>query len=119
MVASTRNRQLQSSLTPTSKPTLNPPPPNTPNTPNNTTNMSPTYTMSAHLCKQIYSSWIQTRNDALPSPPISAKPVPNAMRRSPSPSASDDGKRSMDDDSGRRSSLGSSPPGSGWTWQRR
>lgn len=87
--------------------------------------MSPTYTMSAHLCKQIYSSWIQTRNDALPSPPVSAKPVPapnmNTMRRSPSPSASHDGgKRSMDDDgSSRRSSLGSSPPGSGWTWQRR
>lgn len=82
--------------------------------------MSPTYTMSAHLCKQIYTSWIQTRNDALPSPPVSAKPVPNTMRCSPSPSASDDGgKRSMDDDSSRRSSLGSSPPGSGWTWQRR
>lgn len=75
--------------------------------------MSPTYTMSAHLCKQIYTSWIQTRNDALPSPPVSAKPVPNTMRRSPSPSASDDSSSS------RRSSLGSSPPGSGWTWQRR
>ncbi|KAK1831567.1 hypothetical protein QBC39DRAFT_371742 [Podospora conica] len=85
--------------------------------------MSPTYTMSAHLCKQIYSSWIQTRNDHLPSPPTSAKaastPTPTPMRRSPSPSGSDDGgKRSMDDGD-RRSSLGSSPPGSGWTWQRR
>ena len=28
--------------------------------------MSPTYTMSAHLCKQIYASWRQT-HDASPS----------------------------------------------------
>lgn len=38
--------------------------------------MSPTYTMSAHLCKQIYSSWRQTRH---PSPePLS----PSQQRRS-------------------------------------
>ncbi|KAK4122386.1 hypothetical protein N657DRAFT_576043 [Parathielavia appendiculata] len=38
--------------------------------------MLPTYTMSAHLCKQIYSSWRQARQSSpdsspLPSPPTS------------------------------------------------
>ncbi|KAK6216720.1 hypothetical protein QIS74_06834 [Colletotrichum tabaci] len=38
--------------------------------------MSPTYTMSAHLCKSIYASWRETRRSPsdLPSPGV---PAPN------------------------------------------
>ncbi|KAK1771105.1 ste12 interacting protein [Phialemonium atrogriseum] len=58
--------------------------------------MSPTYTMSAHLCKQIYSSWRQTRQtspEAPLSPPTTNITQPSYFRRSPSPE-----KRSMDSD---------------------
>jgi hypothetical protein len=37
--------------------------------------MSPTYTMSAHLCKQIYTSWRQTRQTSpSPSPSLASSP---------------------------------------------
>lgn len=89
--------------------------------------MSPTYTMSAHLCKQIYSSWRQTHPTAdnkapspLPSPPATGPSAPiSYFRRSPSP---DNTKRSMDNerpDSSPSSSLGSSPPTSNWRWGSR
>ncbi|KAF5011399.1 hypothetical protein FDECE_2462 [Fusarium decemcellulare] len=51
-----------------------------------------TYTMTAHLCKQIYASWRQTRQPS-PEPSISSSPLstsPSLMRpfsRSPSPPA--------------------------------
>ncbi|KAJ6784742.1 hypothetical protein PWT90_08792 [Aphanocladium album] len=32
-----------------------------------THNMSPTYTMSAHFCRQVYSSWRETRRGSTPS----------------------------------------------------
>ncbi|KAF4974689.1 hypothetical protein FZEAL_8436 [Fusarium zealandicum] len=49
-----------------------------------------TYTMTAHLCKQIYASWRQTRQ---PSPEMSLSSSPTSssfmrpMSRSPSPPA--------------------------------
>uniref|UniRef100_A0A8H7KD59 Uncharacterized protein n=1 Tax=Bionectria ochroleuca TaxID=29856 RepID=A0A8H7KD59_BIOOC len=57
--------------------------------------MAPTYTMSAHLCKQICSSWRQTRQptdgSALSShrslsPDSSMKPLSDQRRRSSSSS---------------------------------
>ncbi|KAM7203687.1 hypothetical protein V8F33_002002 [Rhypophila sp. PSN 637] len=76
--------------------------------------MSPTYTMSAHLCKEIYSSWRKAHpagSDPLPSPPTTA----SYLQRSPSPE-----KRSLDSD--RSSDLSSSPPARGpatWRWGNR
>ncbi|OLN81160.1 hypothetical protein CCHL11_09540 [Colletotrichum chlorophyti] len=51
--------------------------------------------MSAHLCKQIYSSWREARRSPsdLPSPGIQAPNVTSYFPRSPSPE-----KRSMDSD---------------------
>ncbi|KXH39840.1 hypothetical protein CSIM01_06557 [Colletotrichum simmondsii] len=57
--------------------------------------MSPTYTMSAHLCKSIYASWRETRRSPsdLPSPGVQAPSMTSYFPRSPSPE-----KRSMDSD---------------------
>ncbi|KND88962.1 hypothetical protein TOPH_06437 [Tolypocladium ophioglossoides CBS 100239] len=86
--------------------------------------MAPTYTMSAHLCKQVYASWRQTRHQPSPPPPppppqqSSSVPVPvpapapapapppAAASRSPSPHAHED--RSLDGQRSRRSSSSSS-----------
>ncbi|ETS81692.1 hypothetical protein PFICI_06694 [Pestalotiopsis fici W106-1] len=81
--------------------------------------MSPSHTISTHLCKQIYTSWQQSRqsNGQLPVAvdPTLVPSVPYPARRSPSPE-----KRSMDSD---RSDAGvpmsrSSSQGS-WTWGSR
>jgi hypothetical protein len=40
--------------------------------------MTPTYTMSAHLCKQIYASWRQQRQHPDISPPSS--PIPSTLK---------------------------------------
>ncbi|KAH0426194.1 ste12 interacting protein [Colletotrichum camelliae] len=74
--------------------------------------MSPTYTMSAHLCKQIYASWRETRPSPsnMPSPGVQAPNMTSYFPRSPSPE-----KRSMDSD---RSDAGvpmsRSPSSSSW-----
>ncbi|KAK4452316.1 hypothetical protein QBC34DRAFT_377324 [Podospora aff. communis PSN243] len=91
--------------------------------------MSPTYTMSAHLCKQIYSSWRQTHptpnnhTNAGPSPLPSPLAMPTApisyFRRSLSP---DNANQSMDNDRSEpspSSSPSSSPPTSSWRWGSR
>ncbi|KAI1767164.1 hypothetical protein GGR53DRAFT_483271 [Hypoxylon sp. FL1150] len=80
--------------------------------------MSPTYTMSAHLCKQIYKSF-QTRQTS-PEPQSNAPPtthVPTYLRRSPSPSPQPE-KRSMDSDRSDSShpSSPSTSPSSSWRW---
>ena len=61
--------------------------------------MAPTYTMSAHLCKAVYTSWCEMRQPnsqahhaPLPSPPINGNQT-SYFQRSPSPE-----KRSMDSD---------------------
>ncbi|QLI73143.1 uncharacterized protein G6M90_00g104550 [Metarhizium brunneum] len=61
--------------------------------------MSPTYTMSAHLCKQFYASWRQTRPAATTAPGASS-PQDLALLRTRSRSRSPlaEGKRSMDSD---------------------
>ncbi|KAK0616015.1 hypothetical protein B0T17DRAFT_496800 [Bombardia bombarda] len=83
--------------------------------------MSPTYTMSAHLCKQIYSSWRQTRQGSPESSPLPSPPTGTSyMRRSPSPSE----KTSMDHD---RSDVNHHPVSrhqqsqnsNGWRWSSR
>ncbi|EDO65087.2 hypothetical protein GE21DRAFT_7902 [Neurospora crassa] len=76
--------------------------------------MSPTHTMSAHLCKQIYSAWCQ---DHTGSPkPHATSPLPSPtnssvysgyFQRSPSP---EQHKRPMDSD---RSSTSS------WRWNNK
>lgn len=77
--------------------------------------MSPTYTMSAHLCKQIYSSWRQTHPDPSHVSNTAASTPSYYPQRSPSPE-----KRSMDSD---RSDSPPSPPlsrqnSSNWKWNR-
>ncbi|KAG8428562.1 hypothetical protein J3459_003807 [Metarhizium acridum] len=71
--------------------------------------MSPTYTMSAHLCKQFYASWRQTRPAAGGSSSSSTQDTALLRTRSRSPLA--EGKRSMDSDrsdgSARRDSSAS------------
>ncbi|KUI56689.1 hypothetical protein VP1G_04030 [Cytospora mali] len=68
--------------------------------------MSPTYTMSAHLCKQIAASWKEMRH---PLESGQTSPTGNAhfnngsyFQRASSPSGSDNGKSSMDN---RRSRI--------------
>ncbi|EGY17821.1 uncharacterized protein VDAG_01503 [Verticillium dahliae VdLs.17] len=61
-----------------------------------TANMSPSYTMSSHLCKQIASSWRQTRHGS-PDPTSPTLQPAAAYFPSPSPSPSRE-KRSMDSD---------------------
>ncbi|KAI0885733.1 uncharacterized protein GGS22DRAFT_161759 [Annulohypoxylon maeteangense] len=77
--------------------------------------MSPTYTMSAHLCKQIYKSF-QTRQTS-PEPlssPTTTTYTSTYLRRSPSPTPE---KRSMDSDRGDSTAHSTSPPSSsGWKW---
>ncbi|KAF4928971.1 hypothetical protein CGCVW01_v001710 [Colletotrichum viniferum] len=74
--------------------------------------MWPTYTMSAHLCKQIYASWRETHPSPsnMPSPGVQAPKITSYFPRSPSPE-----KRSMDSD---RSDAGvpmsRSPSNSSW-----
>lgn len=78
--------------------------------------MSPTYTMSAHLCKQVYTSWRQARQGP-PSPTADGALATDAalVRRSPSPE-----KRSMDSDRGDAASTApSSPAPLGWRWGSR
>lgn len=96
--------------------------------------MSPTYTLSAHLCKQVCASWRQTRQtttttssstststSAATHPPLSNVDALFLLRdRSPQSSAStaaaaDDAaaKRSMDSQRSRRSSSSSSSSSAG------
>ncbi|KAI1183136.1 hypothetical protein F5B17DRAFT_151665 [Nemania serpens] len=79
--------------------------------------MSPTYTMSAHLCKEIYKSFQnrQTFPESSPSSTSQASAWPAVIpRRSPSP------EKRTSVDSNRSDS--SSPPmsrsssGSSWSW---
>ncbi|KAI0012679.1 hypothetical protein F4779DRAFT_567548 [Xylariaceae sp. FL0662B] len=79
--------------------------------------MSPTYTMSAHLCKQIYKSF-QTRQTPAESANNSSTTTTYMLpytRRSPSPE-----KRSMDSDRSDDTSPGAHPtsrPSSSPSWQ--
>ncbi|KAK4462051.1 hypothetical protein QBC42DRAFT_177026 [Cladorrhinum samala] len=78
--------------------------------------MSPTYTMSAHLCKTIVESWRQTRHSSpeaspLPSPPSNT--YGSYFPRSTSSSSLE--KRSMD--GGERQETSPLPrPASNWRW---
>ncbi|KAH8201946.1 hypothetical protein TruAng_003938 [Truncatella angustata] len=78
--------------------------------------MSPTHTISAHLCKQIYTSWKETRQPqtAMDTTYVSTAPYP--ARRSPSPE-----KRSMDSDRSDSSSppMSRSSSSSSWKWGSR
>ncbi|AEO56037.1 hypothetical protein MYCTH_2300487 [Thermothelomyces thermophilus ATCC 42464] len=95
--------------------------------------MSPTYTMSAHLCKQIYSSWRQARQSSpdtspLPSPPtaLSNRHDSNTASYFPRPSSpTANEKYSMDSErnlsshppSPSLSPSGSGSSGSGSSWR--
>ncbi|KAK6843108.1 hypothetical protein PG995_002110 [Apiospora arundinis] len=79
--------------------------------------MSPTYTMSAHLCKQITTSWRQARQGPLPEPSNATTSPMLPSRRSPSPE-----KRSMDSDrsdSSPSSPMSRSSSASSWRWGNR
>ncbi|KAI1332945.1 hypothetical protein F5Y16DRAFT_357057 [Xylariaceae sp. FL0255] len=85
--------------------------------------MSPTYTMSAHLCKEIYKSFQNRRTSPEPTTTSTILPPVGFLRRSPSPE-----KRSMDSDrsdSVSSASSTSSQPmtrsasAGSWTWGRR
>ncbi|KAM0522220.1 hypothetical protein ACHAPW_006889 [Verticillium nonalfalfae] len=71
--------------------------------------MSPSYTMSSHLCKQIASSWRQTRHG---SPDPTSPTLQPAAAYFPSPSRE---KRSMDSD--RSDSLIMSRSSSVTSWR--
>lgn len=98
--------------------------------------MSPTYTMSAHLCKQIYTSWRQARQTSPdPSPLPSAPPPAGAAistttsyfprSPSPSPSASSENVSTDRGESSQQHHHHPSAPGSGsqapsssgWRWR--
>ncbi|ROV91366.1 hypothetical protein VMCG_09705 [Cytospora schulzeri] len=71
--------------------------------------MSPTYTMSAHLCKQIAASWKEMRH---PLESGQTSPTGNLhfnsgsyFQRASSPIGSDNGKSSMDSDRDHTSPL--------------
>ncbi|KAL2282250.1 hypothetical protein FJTKL_11071 [Diaporthe vaccinii] len=72
-----------------------------------TTTMSPTYTMSAHLCKQIAASWKEIRHPLEPGQvsPTAGAHFPSSFQRASSPTGSDSGKRSMDIGNGAHDKL--------------
>jgi hypothetical protein len=89
--------------------------------------MSPTYTMSAHLCKQIYSSWRQARQT---SPDLNSPSTPTVFTNNtnnnptlayPHRPSSPAEKRSMDSDRSESSPppLTRKPSGSNWQWGSR
>ncbi|KAK3899779.1 hypothetical protein C8A05DRAFT_36593 [Staphylotrichum tortipilum] len=84
--------------------------------------MSPTYTMSAHLCKQIYSSWRQAKQSS-PEPLSSLPVLPAPLLPSLTPSShfsrpsSPAEKRSMDSD--RSEPLSRQTSASNWRWGSR
>ena len=111
------NAANNTTLTPTFKPRKPPKPLDAANKTIHPIIMSPTYTMSAHLCKQIYSSWRQTKQSSpdlspLPSPPTSIISAPYFSRPS-SPAE----KRSMDSDRGEP--LTRQTSASNWRWTSR
>ncbi|KAI1362332.1 hypothetical protein F5Y08DRAFT_312455 [Xylaria arbuscula] len=84
--------------------------------------MSPTYTMSAHLCKEIYKSYQNRRTSPEPSPSsqTASWTSPIMSRRSPSPNTrtSVDSDRS-DSSSTPSSPMSRSPSSSSWSWSSR
>ncbi|KAI1808984.1 hypothetical protein F4811DRAFT_499740 [Daldinia bambusicola] len=75
--------------------------------------MSPTYTMSAHLCKQIQKSF-QTRQTS-PEPSTTTTYLPTYLRRSPSPQP--EKRTSVDSDRSDSSAhTVSSSSSSSWRW---
>ncbi|KAH6845136.1 hypothetical protein B0I37DRAFT_379270 [Chaetomium sp. MPI-CAGE-AT-0009] len=82
--------------------------------------MSPTYTMSAHLCKQIYTSWRQARQTSPDPNPLPSTPTAFLNNISPRPSSPIE-KRSMDSDRSESlpPPLTRQPSGSNWRWGSR
>ncbi|KAG8168448.1 hypothetical protein KVR01_001197 [Diaporthe batatas] len=83
--------------------------------------MSPTYTMSAHLCKQIAASWKEIRHPLEPAG--TGAHFPSSFPRASSPTGSDTGKRSMDSDRSDSSAPSmtrtASNSSSTWKWSTR
>ncbi|KAK4153601.1 hypothetical protein C8A00DRAFT_15171 [Chaetomidium leptoderma] len=77
--------------------------------------MAPTYTMSAHLCKQIYSSWRQARQTSPDSHPLPSPPTTASHFSRPS---SPTGKQSMDSERSEppHPPLTRQTSGSNWRW---
>ncbi|KAI0543535.1 hypothetical protein F4679DRAFT_568286 [Xylaria curta] len=83
--------------------------------------MSPTYTMSAHLCKEIYKSFQNRQTSPEPSHPNRNQAPSSWMtRRSPSPNnrTSVDSDRS-DSSSASSTPMSRSPSSSSWSWGSR
>ncbi|KAK4195078.1 hypothetical protein QBC40DRAFT_24832 [Triangularia verruculosa] len=83
--------------------------------------MSPTHTMSAHLCKQIVSSWRESRQGRHSSPEASPLPSPpNNMTSSYFPRSLSP-KSSMDngDRSDTTAPLSRTTSNSNWRWGSR
>ncbi|POS70173.1 hypothetical protein DHEL01_v211434 [Diaporthe helianthi] len=87
--------------------------------------MSPTYTMSAHLCKQIAASWKEIRHPLEPGQmsPTTGAHFPSSFQRASSPTGSDSSKRSMDsdrsDDPAPSPSMARTSSNSSWKWGTR
>ena len=86
--------------------------------------MSPTYTMSAHLCKQIYKSYRDRQTSPEPSHSTQTtswtSPVMSRRSLSPDKRTSVDSDRSDSSSSSAPSSpMSRSPSSSGWSWSSR
>lgn len=83
--------------------------------------MAPTYTMSAHLCKQIAASWKEMRHplESGQTSPTSNSHFGNGsyFQRAGSPTGSDNGKTSMDGDRDHAiPSMARTTSNSSWKW---
>ncbi|KAI3325859.1 hypothetical protein HD806DRAFT_425938 [Xylariaceae sp. AK1471] len=84
--------------------------------------MSPTYTMSAHLCKEIYKSF-QNRQSS-PESSVKSQAPPSSTRAFPHRSPSPETRSSVDSDRNDSSSVSSAPmsrssSSSSWSWSGR
>lgn len=87
--------------------------------------MSPSCVLSSHLAKQFAASWKEMRHPLELGPTTSpgSSPTTSYFHRASSPTASDDGKRSMDSDRSSSSPSGSSmtrtTSNTSWKWGTR
>ncbi|KAK3952125.1 hypothetical protein QBC32DRAFT_150531 [Pseudoneurospora amorphoporcata] len=79
--------------------------------------MSPTHTMSAHLCREIFSAWRQDHTG-------STSPEPHATGLSPLPSPTNSSvlgyfQRSPSPEQHKRSMVSDRPSSSNWRWNNK
>ncbi|KAI0448427.1 hypothetical protein F5B21DRAFT_510154 [Xylaria acuta] len=78
--------------------------------------MSPTYTMSAHLCKEIYKSFQNRQTSPEPSPPNGNNQAPSSWT-TPAKRTSVDSDRSDSSSASGGAPMSRSSSSSGWGWR--